>query len=214
MIIKPTRHSFFFFLAYSSANTSIHILAITVRHLVIKIIGLFFCFFSLIPLSACQSTSQINIQIQGKQSLSFTGRGAAAGAMLDSLMPGGIAIGIAIDEGIAKDFYKSILDYQPDFSIQKLIHSHLKKSHSNFDHIEIKSYGFRTSSKGENQISAWLDLQFVCKQNVVDVAYPSDFSDIATEDFDRLKNNGKKLFEMLDEAVYRALQSSINNQCK
>lgn len=57
-----------------------------------------------------------------RQSLYFTGRGAAASMMMDSLMGGaGIAIGIAIDEGIAKDISAVLLASNPKFSMDELV---------------------------------------------------------------------------------------------
>ena len=61
------------------------------------------------------------IEFKDRQTLVFTGKGAAAGIMLDSVMGGvGVAIGIAIDEGIAKDIAKSIYEINPDYDFLKV----------------------------------------------------------------------------------------------
>lgn len=50
----------------------------------------------------------ISVSIDEPQRIRFSGKGAGAGVMLSSSMgPMGIAIGVAIDEGIAKDIHSS-----------------------------------------------------------------------------------------------------------
>lgn len=172
-------------------------------------------FLSIFFLSSCQSVPKVDITFQGKETLSFTGRGSSAGFMLDSLLPGGIAIGLAIDEGIAKDIYKNLLAYKPDFSIQTLIQSHLKKNTDpDLVAIQIKNYGFRTSQKDSDHVSAWLELEFVCKSSRVDVNYPEDFSDIPIASFKSLKETENVSFKMLDEAIKIVIdQLNMRGQC-
>ena len=66
---------------------------------------IFISFSILLALSACVSKFATPQIVYGdKSTLSFSGKGAAAGMMMDAYMGGaGVAIGIAIDEGIAKD---------------------------------------------------------------------------------------------------------------
>ncbi len=62
-------------------------------------------------LAACTHSrvQPVDVSFGARETLYFTGRGAAAGIMMDAYLGGaGVAIGIAIDEGIAKDMYAVI----------------------------------------------------------------------------------------------------------
>ena len=59
---------------------------------------------SLLILSSCVQQAILDTVIENNKRLHFSGKGAGAGIMLSSAMgPVGMAIGFAIDEGIAKD---------------------------------------------------------------------------------------------------------------
>lgn len=168
------------------------------------------CFFA-------PSHSPINISFESRGSLAFTGRGAAAGIMLDSVMgAGGIAIGIAIDEGIAKEISTNLHAYSKDFSIQNTLRSQIDKSiDRNLLEIKVKNYGFRTYPKGEDQISAWLDLEFVCKNKSYPIHYPQDFSDIHSVDFATIKVDGKTSYDLLSQSVVHIFKKwKSDGQCK
>jgi hypothetical protein len=69
------------------------------------------CFTFLFFMTACTTLSNRDVQVSysDRETLAFTGKGAGAGIMLDSLLGGtGVAIGIAIDEGIAKQIRENI----------------------------------------------------------------------------------------------------------
>jgi len=69
-------------------------------------------------------TSQID---HGDRStLAFSGKGAAAGTMMDAYMGGaGVAIGIAIDEGIAKDITANLSNRRGGFDMLALVNNEL-----------------------------------------------------------------------------------------
>jgi hypothetical protein len=170
-------------------------------------------------LQAClfaPSPSAIKISFESRDSLAFTGRGAAAGIMLDSVMgAGGIAIGIAIDEGIAKEISTNLHAYSKDFSIQHTLRSQIDKSiDKNLLEIKVKNYGFRTYSKGEDQISAWLDLEFVCNNKSYAINYPQDFSDTSSIDFATIKVDGKASYDLLNQSVIQIFKKwKSDGQC-
>ncbi len=202
---------------------SIHILSIQeilseFKNRLCKLVKLIFVLLPLSALPACLSLSPpIPISLAGKESISFTGRGAAAGIMLDSVMgAGGIAIGIAIDEGIAKEISTNLQTYSKDFSIQNTLRSQIDKSiDKNLLEIKIKNYGFRTYPKGEDQISAWLDLEFVCKNKSHPINYPQDFYEVSSEDFATIKVNGQASYDLLNQSVIQIFKRwKADGQCQ
>lgn len=157
----------------------------------------------LLGLSACVSlTPKLEISYADRDSLNFTGRGSAAGVMLDAVMDGaGIAIGIAIDQGIAKDISKNILLHDPKFDFRELLRQRLKKSSIlELESIKIKTYGFK-SAPGEDQVSAWLELDIVKNGTIVQVKYPEDFTKVKTENFVKVKENAATAVDLLVTAI-------------
>ena len=203
---------------------SIHILSIQeilsefTYRLFKHLVKLTFVSLPLFALPACLSVSPpIPISFAGKESVSFTGRGAAAGIMLDSVMgAGGIAIGIAIDEGIAKEISTNLHAHAKDFSIQNTLRSQIDKStDKNLLEIKIKNYVFRTYPKGDDQISAWLDLEFVCKNKSHSINYPQDFSEVSSEDFMTIKMDGKTSFDLLNQSAIQVFKKwKVDGQCQ
>ncbi|AZZ95871.1 hypothetical protein [Pseudoalteromonas sp. R3] len=72
-----------------------------------------FFFVLLVVLSACSSVPQVPQVNSELPDVTYKGRGAAAGPMLVGAMgPVGIAVGFAIDEGIAKEIGLALKDSQ------------------------------------------------------------------------------------------------------
>ena len=126
--------------------------------LMILMLSLFAC--------ATQPKPSIPVTLIAGEVLDFTGKGGAAGIMIDSVMGGaGIAIGIAIDKGIAKDIAKNLDLHKPAFNIVAAFDQHLKnavKKTSTRDlqnaQVTIERYGFKTFSGGHDAVSAWLEI--------------------------------------------------------
>ncbi len=98
------------------------------------------------------SKQKFSIQVKEPHRMRFYGKGAGAGMMLMSSMgPMGIAVGVAIDEGIGKEIDKTAM--QAGFSIEKIVRESLinnaPKTLANIQTINIDRYGFITQS-GEN----------------------------------------------------------------
>jgi hypothetical protein len=75
-------------------------------------------------LGACVSKSAQapDVIFADRITLAFTGKGAAAGMMMDAYLGGaGVAIGIAIDDGIAKNIAENITNSYPDFNILSVV---------------------------------------------------------------------------------------------
>lgn len=155
-------------------------------------------FLLLCLLISCQSVPDVTVTFQDKESLSFTGRGSAAGVMMDSLMPGGIAIGIAIDEGIAKDIARNIQNHYPQFNFLELVKVRVRNK--NIETVSIKTWGFK-STADQGLVSAWMILDITTAVQRKQIIYPDDFSDIKTWDFDKVKQDSSVAVELLTGAV-------------
>tara|TARA_R110002072_G_scaffold33030_9_gene100277 strand:+ start:28391 stop:28975 length:585 start_codon:yes stop_codon:yes gene_type:complete len=119
---------------------------------------------------------EISISIKDQDRIRFSGKGAGAGMMMSSSMGAmGIAIGVAIDEGIGKDIKAAFLAEGGNFS--KLIQTEtelwlaetcknekqandLCVSNSNLQ-INVYRYGFVTTSGENDPVKPELDIGFV-----------------------------------------------------
>lgn len=156
----------------------------------------------------------IGVQYDDRQTLAFTGKGLAAGIMLDSVLGGaGIAIGIAIDEGIAKDIAKSIYTSNPehDFLVD------VKRGIQQSKEITIKDkrlltkvvvirHGFRTTSgekalEYKDAVSPWISLSFNCTGSTIAINYPEDIGQPVISELQDIKVNGQLAADQLKIAV-------------
>ena len=105
-------------------------------------------------LSSCahEPSQNTSVLLGERSDLYFTGRGSAAGIMMDAYMGGaGVAIGIAIDEGIAKEIAAGLRPHNPDFSIVKLFEEVLQErtnkdvALSGLIFVKIDKYGFQAA---------------------------------------------------------------------
>jgi hypothetical protein len=168
-----------------------------------SVLNLYLILVFLLGLSACATlNSKLEISYLDRDSLNFTGRGSAAGVMLDAVMDGaGIAIGIAIDQGIAKDISKNILLHDSKFDFRELIRQRVSKSSvSALESIKIKTYGFK-SAPGDDKVSAWLELDIVKNGTIIQVKYPEDFTDVNTEKFIKVKEDAAIAVDLLVAAI-------------
>jgi len=168
-------------------------------------------------LSSCATHSKSSWQIKtgDRTTLAFSGKGAAAGMMMDAYMGGaGIAIGIAIDEGIAKDIATDIKKYSPDFNIVSMVESQLSKQ-SFYVHffkrnnvstqVVIEAYGFHTFPSEGDKASAWLKMHFISNGKDVFINYPADFSSPTLAELNDIKTNPKLAYGLLNNAVAEVL---------
>lgn len=162
-------------------------------------------------------TPPVEVTYGERQSLYFTGRGSAAGIMMDSVLGGaGIAIGIAIDEGIAKDISAAILSSNPEFTMDGLVKDALKekvKQGMNVDGLKsvvITKYGFQVAP--DDKVAPLVALQFTCESaDIPVVEFTSDNKD-QTIPFDQSKTNGKLVEKLLRDAVVELL--GMHNSCE
>ncbi len=170
-------------------------------------------------LVACvtQPSPKIVVSLSDNQILDFTGKGAAAGIMLDSVMGGaGIAIGIAIDKGIAKDIAKNLSNHKPLFNIVDNIDQQLKTAitknhlkHLPNVQIAIEHYGFKTFSSGEDAASAWLEVNLIIDGQKINIRYPENFDHIDSANLASVKENPEVAYRLLNSAVQQLVSNII-----
>ena len=146
-----------------------------------------------------------------RSNLAFSGKGAAAGMMMDAYMGGaGVAIGVAIDEGIAKDIAANLSSRAGGFDMLALVYEELNSSAKVADSkrkqilatkITVETYGFH-SAKGEGDtVSAWLKIRFSNKDNNLLLTYPDDFVLPAVIEFNDAKKSPELAFNTLKDAT-------------
>lgn len=168
-------------------------------------------------LSGCINNPRATWQVKtgDRTSLAFSGKGSAAGMMMDAYMGGmGVAIGIAIDEGIAKDIAANIKIYAPDFNIVSMVESQLvKKSprvslfHRNkgFTQVIVQTYGFHTFPGDGDKVTPWLKVHFIGNGKDILIDYPADFTSPQLAELNDVKTNPKLAYELLDNAVVEVI---------
>ncbi len=168
---------------------------------------------------ATQPAPKILVTLSENQTLDFTGKGAAAGIMLDSVMGGaGIAIGIAIDKGIAKDIANNLSHHKPLLNIPNNFDQHLKaaiiknrvKAIQNIQ-AKIEYFGFRTFPGGDDAVSAWLEVSLLIDGRKIEVRYPQDFADVEFANLSSVKSNPDVAYELLDDATERVVTHIVES---
>lgn len=186
-------------------------------------------------LNACATNKQethfsdIEVLLEKDQRMRFSGRGAGAGAMLSASMgPVGIAIGIAIDEGIAKDlderFLSHVVDHGAFFNalVKQAIQGAclneqalqlplcMKKNKAKF---AIKHYGFVVDSSNSDNIVPKLvvNYQLVSESAALldSQIFTSDSDGSASIPLDTAKEDGELLVSALTSEVNKMLTALL-----
>ena len=118
------------------------------------------CFFVVLLSIGCVNVSKpdakdLSIHFSDPNSIRFQGKGSGAGFMLTGAMgPMGIAIGIAIDEGIAKDIQEAA--NSQSFDIDYLIRNSFVESQfiCGVKAIDVNHYGFKLLSGSDDLVEA------------------------------------------------------------
>jgi hypothetical protein len=166
-------------------------------------------------LAACntQPVPKIPVTLGNNPALDFTGKGAAAGIMLDSVMGGaGIAIGIAIDKGIAKDIAKSLNQHNPPFNIVENMNVHVKRAAAknrfkkNYSTaIIVEHYGFKTVRGGDDLVSAWLEISALVGEKKMTLRYPEDFDQVNSASLTSVKESSDQAYALINNATERVV---------
>lgn len=139
-----------------------------------------FCLLSLaFIVSGCSQShlmpeTTLDIQVQQPDRIRFSGKGAGTGIMLSSSMgPMGIAIGVAIDEGIAKEIDETAR--LGGFSIEELVRSAFQNSGKDLK-ILVKRYGYvvAVGDYPNDSVLPELILEVTHQEEVLILTYPRD----------------------------------------
>lgn len=143
-------------------------------------------------------SSPISVYFSEPNRIQFQGKGAGAGfALMSTMGPVGIALGVAIDVGIAKDIQEParVSGFDMNSYISQGIETQSQAAWkavfwdeenrdltAEFPNVEIKRYGFKTTGGADDATSAELIvLVKVSQQEQFEYHYPNDFTD-ANED--------------------------------
>ncbi len=169
-------------------------------------------------ITSCTHTRTLPIDVTygERQSLYFTGRGSAAGIMMDSMLGGaGIAIGIAIDEGIAKDISAAIVASNPKFTMDGLVKDVLREkveqgmNADGLKSVVITKYGFQAAP--DDKVAPLVSLKFICESVAIPaVEFTANNKERAIP-FGQSKTDGKLVEKFLRDAVLEVL--SMHNSC-
>ena len=184
-----------------------------------RLISLFACCLLILG-CATKTVAPQNITYGERSTLNFTGKGAAAGMMMDAYMGGaGVAIGIAIDEGIAKDIAANLASRPGGFDMLALMGQELKstakitnkKRKQIFStRIIVETYGFRSAKGDGDKVSAWFKIRFSDQGSDVVLNYPDDFASPAVIEFNDAKKNPELAFNTLKSATDLVLAKWIS----
>lgn len=174
----------------------------------IKIMRIILLLLTCCLITSCTQTRTPSIEVTygERQSLYFTGRGSAAGIMMDSVLGGaGIAIGIAIDEGIAKDISVAILASNPDFSMKVLIEEALRarKLVAGLRSVVIDKYGFQAAP--DDNVIPLMQLKFICISGSSHKVSFVTNENVTAIPFEQSKTNGRLVEKLLRDAVAELL---------
>lgn len=174
--------------------------------------------FSSILLLGCATHPHAvwQVKMADRTALAFSGKGAAAGIMMDAYISGsGIAIGIAIDQGIAKTIAENIQKKSPDFSFTSLVDKQLAKHSSRSRklvcsegalQVVVDTYGFHTFAGSGDDVTAWLKMHFICNGKDTLINYPADFPAPKLAELNAVKTNPDVAYGLLHDAVAELVQ--------
>ncbi len=188
----------------------------------------------ILQLAACSifpfnNSKAVNLQFSEPNRISFQGKGAGAGiALMATMGPVGIALGVAIDEGIAKDIRNAVAHekgdsktYIGDMLIRQLkeqgYYVALNPTEKTYPIITIKRYGFKITNGRTDATAAEWEIEIQAHSGIKrKVSYPRDFdkNSIKTYVLADLKKDGKLGVELLSESFRRLIKSGkldINN---
>ncbi len=190
--------------------------------------GLFLIASGCSLLETKDDTTPIDVSFADPNRIEFQGKGAGAGiALMGTMGAMGIAIGVAIDEGIAKDIRDASLSagFDVEQSISKALLSttegdyyavygaggNVARGQFESDQVEnmplklrIERYGFKTTGGSDDQTTAEIELEYSQPNgDSLQLHYPNDFEDqsgfeLKTYPLERLKKEGTLSVELLN----------------
>ncbi|MFL0805487.1 MAG: hypothetical protein K6L81_17370 [Agarilytica sp.] len=172
---------------------------------------LIFCIASLL-ISCATTPRNIDVTVTDPDRIRFQGKGAGAGMMLMSSMGAmGIAIGVAIDEGIGKDIDTTAR--AAELNIQDIVVTAAKASELPVTGLTVERYGFVTRSGDDDPVAAQLHITVLQKDGTKRlVKYPEDFEAgiVIIYPLEEVKRNGTLSTEAFKYAAKLALAVSAD----
>ncbi|RYV04081.1 hypothetical protein SOPP22_01375 [Shewanella sp. OPT22] len=182
----------------------------------------------LVPLFLCACSSlntpqnTVYVKLPPEHRIQFEGKGVGAGiALMSTLGPMGVAIGVAIDEGIAKDIRKSLdhsgfvfqesLKHTISFMLPantEIIFVDLKKVKSNTSGLVIKKYGFKTIGGEGDKTLAEIEISFRPPDGSnYNIHFPNDFNleELQTARLDTVKSDGDVAKGLLEQGLVKII---------
>jgi hypothetical protein len=170
-------------------------------------------------LNGCTVVASKNINNQvvlaSDTKFTYSGRGAGAGVALMSTMgPVGIAVGVAIDEGIRKDLEASAESV--GFDIGALVSDELTKVPNSIDTLTIIEFGMKDIRGSDDLMAPYVIFQMSADDAATTLNgvthYESGFLDAAYP-LAEYKENGNFIVESFSELIREQLGCSISNEC-
>lgn len=126
----------------------------------------------------------VEIHYTSPDRISFQGKGAGAGiALMSSMGPVGIAIGVAIDEGIAKDIRDTAKAGDVDFKTLLKDSVATMDTLKDADHIDVKRYGFVMKNGSKDYVAAEVRVTVTKGDVTSDVTLSSWFNQEVLKDW-------------------------------
>ena len=196
----------------------------------VTFVRLFCVLIGISVLSACvvkqnkpAEHAHISVHIQDQDRIRFSGKGAGAGMMMSASMGAmGIAIGVAIDEGIANEIHEAFVTSGNDFSdmVKRETKAWLSKScienkvilerlcYSNAALVvRVKRYGFVTTSGEGDPVKADLDIGFsMADQEEQRFTLNEPDGKFTTAQLDVIKKDGESSSVLLKDGYQRLLK--------
>lgn len=184
-------------------------------------------FFTLASCSVISPLPSYTITKPQNPTISFTGRGAASGPILMGAMgPSGIAVGLAIDVGIAKDIEK--YGFKEGLNIDSLFNDSLKKIPPSLYkaggffrsphklHFNLSKIGFVEPMGQSNTIWPALELTVTRGDWQKAYHYPDDFqkdknTSLPNTTLEQLKGTQSPARQLLSHALTKVIEQSIKD---
>lgn len=179
-----------------------------------------FIFLSLLlSLSACslfspKTADTLTVYWEAPQKIYFQGKGAGAGmALMSTMGPMGMAIGVAIDEGIAKDIAKA--QQETNKTVQQLFNEQASgqnitwhQDEESQSDLRIKRLEFRIVPGGDDLTAVEIEVVDQRSAEAVTIKYPNDFSELKASSYPLadLKKDGSKTNLLIEEAFMQIIK--------
>jgi len=170
------------------------------------------------------STIVVTSTVTDPDRIRFQGKGAGAGMMLSGSMgPMGIAIGVAIDEGIGKEIDATAMQANVKFTalfenkLREFIATNSQYADVNNIAVTIERYGFMTQSGDNDPVSAEIKAHFIINQQKYIVDYPTMLkkdsqnknSELPTQPLATIKKDAKAIQLLFNNSIDLALTAAL-----